>query len=45
MEKTPEFIAYKKVCIFGNEGSGKSSLVRTLEKGSFASEQHTENCK
>ena len=45
MENTPEFVSYKKVLIFGTEGSGKSSLTKSFEKGSFSNENHTENDK
>ena len=45
MENTPEFVSYKKVIIFGVEGSGKTSLTKTFEKGSFTQETHTENGK
>ena len=45
MENTPEFVSYKKVLVFGSEGSGKTSLTKTFEKGSFTQETHTENGK
>lgn len=45
MENTPEFVSYKKLIIFGTEGSGKTSLTRRFEKGSFTEESHTESGK
>ena len=35
MENQIEYNSFKKVLIFGNAGSGKTSLVERLEKGSF----------
>ena len=35
MESQMEYDSFKKVLIFGNAGSGKTSLVERLEKGSF----------
>ena len=35
MEDQIEFTSFKKLIIFGNEGSGKSALTKRLEKGSF----------
>jgi GTPase SAR1 family protein len=45
MENSPEFVSYKKVLIFGAVGSGKTTLTRYIEKGSFSNETHTENGK
>ena len=45
MENSPEFVSYKKVLIFGAAGSGKTTLTRYIEKGSFSNETHTENSK
>ena len=39
------FISYKKVIIFGAEGSGKSTLTKSLETGKFSEPTHTENSK
>ena len=40
MESQVKFVSYKKLLIFGNEGSGKTSLTKRLEKGSFQEESH-----
>ena len=45
MDSAPEFVSYKKVLIFGSEGSGKTTLSKYLEKGTFSNETHTENGK
>ena len=45
MEGSPEFVSYKKVVIFGSEGTGKSSLSKRIERGAFTNETHTENGK
>jgi GTPase SAR1 family protein len=45
MEHSPEFVSYKKVIVFGAEGSGKTTLTKSIEKGSFSEETHTENSK
>ena len=45
MEGLPEFVSYKKVLVFGSEGTGKSTLTKYMEKGSFTNESHTENRK
>ena len=42
MEGSPEFASFKKVVIFGSEGSGKTSLSKRIERGSFTNESHTE---
>ena len=41
MIENQEFYNYKKLIIFGNENSGKTSLVKRLEKGLFSNEKHT----
>ena len=43
MEGTAEFASFKKVIIFGSEGSGKTSLVKRIETGSFTNESHTDD--
>jgi len=45
MEATPELASFKKVIIFGSKGSGKTSLSRRLEYGSFSNESPTDNGK
>ena len=40
-----EYISYKKVIIFGAEGSGKSTLSKSLETGKFSEQNHTESSK
>ena len=40
IEFTP---SYKKVLVFGIQNSGKTSLVKILEKGVFSEELHTED--
>ena len=42
-ENKVEFVTYKKVIIFGSQGSGKSSLTSRLEKCSFTAENPTED--
>ena len=32
MEISEEFISYKKILLFGSRGSGKSSLIQSIEK-------------
>ena len=43
MENPIEYVSYKKLLIFGSEGSGKTSLSKRLEKDSFTQESHSEN--
>ena len=43
MENPIKYAIYKKLLIFGSEGSGKTSLTKRLEKGSFTEESHSEN--
>ena len=45
MEATPEFASFKKVIIFGSKGSGKTSLSKRIERGSFTNETPTDNGK
>ena len=40
-----EFAAYKKLIVFGSEGTGKTSLSKRIERGSFTNETHTDNGK
>ena len=39
MDNSPEFFSYKKLLIFGSQGSGKSSIVKMLKKGSSGNDQ------
>ncbi len=45
MDKNSEFVSYKKLVIFGSEGSGKSTLTASIEKGVFSEQSHTDNGK
>lgn len=36
MEKSPEYISYKKVLIFGAGGVGKTTLTKSIEIGAFS---------
>ena len=38
-----EFASYKKLIVFGSEGTGKTSLSKRIERGSFTNEQPSEN--
>ena len=40
MEKINDFISFKKLIIFGSEGSGKSTLTKNLESEIFRSEEY-----
>jgi len=44
MENSPEFISYKKLIVFGAEGVGKTTLTKSIEKGTFSEDiTHSEN--
>ena len=43
MESPIKYASYKKLLIFGGESSGKTSLSKRLEKGTFTEESHSEN--
>jgi adenylate kinase family enzyme len=45
MEEAPEFVSYKKVLVFGAEGTGKTTLTKFIEKGTFSEETHSEKSK
>ena len=45
MDKTLEFVSYKKVIIFGAKGSGKTCLTTCLETGSFSEDLESNNGK
>ena len=44
-EEENEYISYKKLIIFGAEGSGKSTLTKSLETGKFSEQTHTQDSK
>ena len=44
-EEEIEYLSYKKVIIFGVEGSGKSTLSKTLETGKLSEQTHTDESK
>ena len=45
MEKPPQFVSYKKMIIFGDQGTGKTSLIKRIQMGSFLNDiSHTEDC-
>ena len=43
VEDEIEYTSFKKVLIFGNAGSGKTSLVKRIEKGHFSEESPSDN--
>ena len=45
MENSLEFVSYKKVIIFGAESVGKTTLTKSIEKGVFTNESHSEQGK
>ena len=45
MDQTSEFVSYKKLLIFGSEGSGKTTLKSSIERGIFSEQSHTESGK
>ena len=45
MEATPVFISFKKVLVFGEAGTGKTTLTKYIEKGSFSNESPSEKGK
>ena len=44
-EEEIEYVSYKKVIIFGVEGSGKSTLSKSLETGKFSEQTPTKDSK
>ena len=45
METSSNFVSYKKVLVFGSEGTGKTSLTKKLEQDLFENESHTKDGK
>ena len=45
MKDLTTFASYKKVLVFGKEGTGKTTFTKYIEKGYFTNESHTENGK
>ena len=45
METSSDFVSFKKVLVFGNEGAGKTSLTKKLENNLFENESHTQQSK
>jgi GTPase SAR1 family protein len=45
MEDLPKFVSYKKVVIFGAAGTGKTTLAKYIEEGSFSNESPSEKGK
>ena len=45
METSSDFASFKKVLVFGSEGTGKTSLTKKLEQDLFENEPHTNNGK
>ena len=43
MKDLTTFASYKKVLVFGKEGTGKTTFTKYIEKGNFTNETHTEN--
>ncbi len=43
MESPIKYASYKKLLIFGTESSGKTSLTKRLERGTFTEEFPSEN--
>jgi GTPase SAR1 family protein len=44
-DNTEKLIYYKKILIFGIEGSGKTSLSKRLKTDNFSFEKHTDGRK
>jgi GTPase SAR1 family protein len=45
METSSDYVSYKKVLVFGSEGTGKTSFTKRLEQDLFEDESHTEEGK
>ena len=43
VEDEIEYASFKKVLIFGNSGSGKTCLVKRIERGYFSEESPSDN--
>jgi GTPase SAR1 family protein len=45
METSSDYVSYKKVLVFGSEGTGKTSFTKRLEQDLFEDESHTKEGK
>ena len=45
METSSDYVSYKKVLVFGSEGTGKTSFTKRLEQDLFEDESHTQDGK
>ena len=45
METSSDYVSYKKVLVFGSEGTGKTSFTKRLEQDLFEDESHTNEGK
>ena len=45
METSSDFVSFKKVLVFGSEGTGKTSLTKKLENNLCENESHTQQSK
>ena len=45
METSSDYVSYKKVLVFGSEGTGKTSFTKRLEQDLFENESHTQDGK
>ena len=45
METSSDYVSYKKLLVFGSEGTGKTSFTKRLEQDLFEDESHTQDGK